>query len=221
MFPWLVLLLTLAENDPIKLAESHYEAGRSAYERGAWDVALIEFEAAFQLSREPDLLYNLSKTAEAAGALSESLRYARQYQAAKGTSISAKDADEVRGRIARLEALITSARSDSTSVQQSPPVTAALEAPISKERTDKARISPGSVALIVGGSALAVGGVGCLGAAWKTSQEVQAQDLTYQLGAELSARGRTLNAAGLALTISGSAVALAGTVWAVKHSSRR
>ncbi len=50
MLPTLAFLLALVENDPIKLAESHYEAGRSAYERGAWDVALIEFEAAFDLT---------------------------------------------------------------------------------------------------------------------------------------------------------------------------
>lgn len=216
MLPTLAFLLALVENDPIKLAESHYEAGRSAYERGAWDVALIEFEAAFQLSHEPDLIYNLSKTAEAAGMLAESLRYARSYLAAKGASIAPKDADEVNGRIARLEAL----RHPPVSNTPLPEATI-LQAPIPKERSHEASIGRAPVALIITGGALAIGGIGCLGAAWRTSQELQALELTFQTGAELDARGRALNAAGIALTITGSTVAVAGTAWAVKRSGHR
>jgi hypothetical protein len=88
------------------LAESHFEAGQQAYRDGRWDVARIEFQAAYQLSHEPDLLYNLSVIEEKDGNTSEAVTYARRYLAEKGAAISTKDADEVRGRIARLESML-------------------------------------------------------------------------------------------------------------------
>lgn len=54
----------------------------------------------------PDLLYNLSFTTEKQEQWAESLRFARQYLEAKGEALTVKDGDEVRGRIARLDALL-------------------------------------------------------------------------------------------------------------------
>ena len=88
------------------LAETHFEAGQQAYRDQRWDVARIEFQAAYQLSHEPDLLYNLSVIEEKDGNTSEAVSYARRYLAEKGAAISTKDADEVRGRIARLDSLL-------------------------------------------------------------------------------------------------------------------
>ena len=63
VFPVVLLLAGVEGQDNRDLAESHFNTGQAAYQRGAWDVAAIEFEAAYQLSHEPDLLYNKLKAA--------------------------------------------------------------------------------------------------------------------------------------------------------------
>ena len=48
-------------------AQTHYLSGARFFETGQYDAALVEFEAAWRLSGEPDLLHNLSWTHEKAG----------------------------------------------------------------------------------------------------------------------------------------------------------
>ena len=209
VFPVVLLLAGVEGQDNRDLAESHFNAGQAAYQRGAWDVAAIEFEAAYQLSHEPDLLYNLSKTAEQQGKLTESLRYARQYLTEKGAAIAPKDADEVRGRIARLESLLQPGSAAAAPVA-APPQPAAAPTP---SESRQSRTIPN--ALLIGGGVLTVGGIGCLAGAWATGQAARDSALTYQQWAELGDRGRALNAAGLALTITGGSLVAAGAIWRI------
>jgi len=209
VFPVVLLLAGVESQDNRDLAESHFNTGQAAYQRGAWDVAAIEFEAAYQLSHEPDLLYNLSKTAEQQGKLTESLRYARQYLTEKGAAIAPKDADEVRGRIARLESLLQPGSAAAAPVA-APPQPAAAPTP---SESKQSRTIPN--ALLIGGGVLTVGGIGCLAGAWATGQAARDSALTYQQWAELGERGRALNAAGLALTITGGSLVAAGAIWRI------
>ena len=209
VFPVVLLLAGVESQDNRDLAESHFNTGQAAYQRGAWDVAAIEFEAAYQLSHEPDLLYNLSKTAEQQGKLTESLRYARQYLTEKGAAIAPKDADEVRGRIARLESLLQPGSAAAAPVA-APPQPAAAPTP---SESKQSRTIPN--ALLIGGGVLTVGGIGCLAGAWATGQAARDSALTYQQWAELGERGRALNAAGLALTIRGGSLVAAGAIWRI------
>lgn len=209
VFPVVLLLAGVEGQDNRDLAESHFNTGQAAYQRGAWDVAAIEFEAAYQLSHEPDLLYNLSKTAEQQGKLTESLRYARQYLTEKGAAIAPKDADEVRGRIARLVSLLQPG-SAAAAPAAAPPQPAAAPTP---SESKPSRTIPN--AFLIGGGVLTVGGIGCLAGAWATGQAARDSALTYQQWAELGDRGRALNAAGLALTITGGSLVAAGAIWRI------
>ncbi len=173
------------------LAESHFEAGQQAYGDQRWDVARIEFQAAYQLSHEPDLLYNLIVIEEKDGNPSEAVTYARRYLAEKGAAISTKDADEVRGRIARLDSLLTP-----------PPaaVVAAAPPPLPAKLAMRANVANG---VVVAGGLLTLGRISCLVGAWTTSQAAQDPAISYQQWGDLGSRGRALNAAGLGLTIAG------------------
>jgi len=197
------------------LAESHFEAGQQAYRDQRWDVARIEFQAAYQLSHEPDLLYNLSVIEEKDGNPSEAVSYARRYLAEKGAAISTKDADEVRGRIARLDALVTPPPAAVVAAAQ-PPQAQPPQTPPAKLDT-RASVANG---VIVAGGLLTLGGIGCLVGAWTTSQAAQDPTINYQEWADLGSRGRALNAAGLGLTIAGGALLIGSTAWRIAIAKR-
>ena len=57
----------------IEAAQTHYLSGTRFFETGQYDAALVEFEAAFALSQEPDLLNNVAKSFEREGSIKEAL----------------------------------------------------------------------------------------------------------------------------------------------------
>lgn len=203
------------------LAESHFEAGQQAFREQRWAVARIEFQAAYQLSHEPDLLYNLSVVEEKDGHPGEAAGYARRYLAEKGATLSTKDADEVRGRIARLDPAATppaAAAQPPDTVPPPPTATAVLPQPEQAKSARTANLANGA---IIGGGLLTLGGIGCLVGAWTTSQAAQDPDTRYAQWQELANRGRVLNATGLGLTIAGGAVLIGSTAWRIAIAKRK
>ena len=172
-------------------------------------MTAIEFEAAYQLSHEPDSLHNLSKTAKQQGKQTESLRYTCQYLTEMGAAVAPKDADEVRGRIARRESPLQP-ESAAAAPAAAPPQPAAAPTP---SESKQSRTIPNP--LLIGGEGLTVGGIGCLAGAWATGQAARDSALTYQRWAELGDKGRALNAAVLALTITGGSLVTAGAIWRI------
>lgn len=53
----------------LERARGHFEAGRRAFDAGAYEVAVTEFERAHELTGHPDLLFNIYSAAERAGQL--------------------------------------------------------------------------------------------------------------------------------------------------------
>ena len=137
--------------------------------------------------------------------------FSRRYLAEKGAAISTKDADEVRGRIARLDSL------------QTPPPAAVVAAapppqpPLPANLDTRANVANG---VIVAGGLLTLVGISCLVGAWTTSQAAQDPAISYQQWGDLGSRGRALNAAGLGLTIAGGAVLIGGTAWCLAIAKR-
>jgi tetratricopeptide (TPR) repeat protein len=78
-------------------AANHYQSGVSFFQSGNYAAARAEFEAAYQLTRYPDLLFNLAKVAEQQSRTDDEVRYLDEYLAT-----SPKDADEVRARLAKI-----------------------------------------------------------------------------------------------------------------------
>lgn len=92
-----------------KAAQQHYQAGVMFFQAENWNAARAEFEAAYQLTKYPDLLYNLAKIAEKQGRTADEVRYLDEYLAT-----NPKDSDEVRARL-------TVIRPKLSQVSQKPP----------------------------------------------------------------------------------------------------
>jgi tetratricopeptide (TPR) repeat protein len=60
-------------------ARTHFEAGRSYFEEGAYDRARDEFQRAYDLSRRPQLLLNLATTHERLGNYQQAINAIREY----------------------------------------------------------------------------------------------------------------------------------------------
>ncbi len=64
-----LLPLTASAQDATERARAHFEAGTRAFDTGEYEVAVAEFEQAYELTRHPDLLFNIYSSAERAGRL--------------------------------------------------------------------------------------------------------------------------------------------------------
>jgi tetratricopeptide (TPR) repeat protein len=70
-----------AEPDRDREAQIHFEAGRLHFDRGSYEQALPEFQAAYDLSNRPALLYNLYITHENLGHLDEAAQHLERFLA--------------------------------------------------------------------------------------------------------------------------------------------
>jgi len=142
---------------------------------------------------------------------SEAVSYARRYFAEKGAAIRNKEADEVRGRIARLDSLLTPP--PAAVVAAAPPP----QPPLPAKLDTRANVANG---VIVAGGLLTLVGISCLVGAWTTSQAAKDPAISYHQWGALGSRGRALNAAGLGLTIAGGAGLIGGTAWRLAIAKR-
>ncbi len=72
--------------EKLSLARRHFDAGEQAFRDRKYDVALDEFTTAYEISKEPDLLYNLHKVALKLGQKDMALGYLREYRAHRPAS---------------------------------------------------------------------------------------------------------------------------------------
>jgi hypothetical protein len=68
-----------AQPSEATLARQHFEAGTHAFEDGDYPLAIQEFQAAYDLTEHPDLLFNIYSAAERAGRLEEAERALAMY----------------------------------------------------------------------------------------------------------------------------------------------
>ncbi|HEY8431581.1 MAG TPA: hypothetical protein VIL20_24545, partial [Sandaracinaceae bacterium] len=60
---------TAAAQDAREQARLHFESGTRAFDTGDYELAVAEFERAYELTHHPDLLFNIYSAAERAGRL--------------------------------------------------------------------------------------------------------------------------------------------------------
>lgn len=82
----------------IAVAGDHFDIGTKAYNDGKYPLAREEFDIAYKLSGEPDLLYNIALCYEREGELRKALDYFTRYSDAR------PDVAEVRAKIERMRA---------------------------------------------------------------------------------------------------------------------
>lgn len=86
-------------SDRDKQARELYYAGDNHYAAGRYEEALRNFERAYELSKRPQLLYNIANAYERMGEYEKAAAYLRRYL----DSPEADDVSSVRERIKRLE----------------------------------------------------------------------------------------------------------------------
>lgn len=185
-----VALLTAA-------AQEHYKHGETLYKAEQYQAARIEFQAGYELSKNPVFLWNLAKAAGKMGDRQAALDYAQRFRA----TLSAPDPE--------VDALIkdlTNSAEPSTqpSLVQSQPAT---QQPVVKKR------SPAPWILLGLGAALLIADIGIGAAGYQLSQSNEGAMLTAAELADLNARGGRLNAAGWSLLGVGLGSAAAGGIW--------
>lgn len=92
---------SFAQRPPPPLAQLRHENGLRLYSQRRYVEAAHEFEAAYALSPEPELLFNLGRAWEGAG---DAARAAEAYARFEAVGAPGADRVELRARIARLRA---------------------------------------------------------------------------------------------------------------------
>jgi hypothetical protein len=85
-------------------ARLHYQTGVQRYDVRDWQGARTEFERAYSLSHNKDLLYNIAVCYREDGQFARALDYFRRYIAAAGPTVL--DIERVRRQISDLEQLL-------------------------------------------------------------------------------------------------------------------
>ena len=194
---------TPAAADDREKAAAYFRQGQAYFQRGDFDRALGEYKAAYQLSKEPSLIFNIGLCHDRANRPEEALlAFQRYLELAPNGDV----ADETREEIARLTPVVEQIRAKR-----------AAEEPLRRERElqeARARRGPPSrVPLYVMGGGAAIGLVGAVFhlLSWRTRGDLEdAPDVdTYFDDRDTFRLQRNLAIAGYAV---GAATALTGLI---------
>lgn len=123
----------------LELAKKHFDAGTQAFAEQHYETALNEFTTSFEISREPDLLYNLYRVAVRLEQKELALNYLRDY-----LRYRPEEAAKLQPEIDKL-----------TAPPAPPPAAVASSASVEGRRT--APRWPGAVLMVLGGASAATG----------------------------------------------------------------
>lgn len=198
--------------EALAAARRHFDMGLIFYTTDNLPAAREEFEEAYRLSHRPDLLFNLARVSERMGRREDAVLYLERYLLVLP---EARDADEVRRKIASLRA---------RGVNPPPP---GVGVPVALPPRPS-RLPPlPALCLLGGGAAALITGIGLGAGALAAARTVGSSRYDGQyFNADLQAierRGQAMNAAAITLDVLGG-LALAGgvaftAVWA--HGRRQ
>lgn len=123
--------------EQLALAKQHFDAGTQAFAEKRYEVALNEFTTSFEISKEPDLLYNLYRVAVRLEQKEMALNYLREY-----VRIRPEESPKLQPEIDQL-----------TAPSPPPAAVAAVSPPLQKT----APRWPGAVLLVLGGASAVTG----------------------------------------------------------------
>lgn len=207
--------LTQAQPDVARSrAAEHYKQGVVYFQRGEHDRALAEYQAAFDLSAEPSLVFNIALCHDRAGRPEEAVAAYRRYLA---LAPEGDVAGEAREEVARLTILIERERAARAAAEARRRELEALRPPPAPPPPPPPRAPR---YLIAGGSALVAAGGVVHVLAWRArgrAEDAADPDTYYRERDALRAR-RT---AAIALYAVGAATAATGLVLAAALGRER
>ena len=171
--------------EQLALAKQHFDAGTQAFEEKHYEVALNEFTTSFEISKEPDLLYNLHRVAIRLGQREMAVNYLRDY-----LRYRPEESAKVQPEIDQLNA-------------QSPPPPAPVSTPPAPagESVRGAPRWPGSALMVLGGASAVAGAAVLIATTSLPTDEATPTD---------RARGGALLGAGGFLVATGAVEFIAG-----------
>lgn len=223
---------------PAEIAEAkaHYKKGVAAYERELWAAAVEEFKAAYELSKSPDILFNIARAVTHQGREEEAIGYLKKYLAA---APNASDAVSVRTEIEARERALRdrqeAARAEAAAVEARREAEAAAaearraEAQVARAREEAARAKhptwPGYL-LLGGGFAILAAGVGLGIAAEFEARKAETGGMggTQKFDISIQTRGQGETISGATFDVIGGATMAAGAgllVWALRSRPTR
>jgi tetratricopeptide (TPR) repeat protein len=229
-----------AQNDLDREAQALFEAGRVAFDAGRYVDALHHFEAAYDRSRRPGLLYNVGLAADRAGEVDLALRAYGKYLDSVPDSPHRATVQE---RIAALEQLepdeepepppnpmpVVQSAQPYQSPQPAPAPTTTPAAPPAPTATAPALTTvpqrpntttepvetpsrAGPVLTLVAGAGLAVGGVALIASAFSAKSDAEST-IEWPTANDANEQARRRSGAGYAMIGVGVVAAIAGIVW--------
>lgn len=184
-----------------QLARERFEAGASLYQEGQLERAHQAFREAYDLSGEPDLLFNLATVSERLGRKAEAIQYLASYLRLRP---HAPDRKQV---LLRIEQLGREAEQPPPAFQPPPP-----GSPVQPPQPPARALHPPWPALALGaGGVLLIGAAAGLGGgALATAKEVNSGEF---FDAQADQRGRALQAGAIALGVIGGVAVGTGLAW--------
>lgn len=198
-------------------ARGAFEAGQAAYRAGRFPEALQYFERAYELTEEPDLLYNIATVHDRLRHDREALDAYRAYLEARP---AAEDRANIEARVEVLEAAVATA-------ETAPPVETEPDEPeVTPEDTPPVDVEPqpgptsdagpGPWILVGVGGAVAVAGAVLLGLTASDLDTVQSADgVPFSDIRDAYDRVPILSTSGFVAIGVGAALLAAGVGWAI------
>lgn len=185
-----------ASESATKAAAAHHETGTRFFEEGRYDLARIEFEAAFALTQEPDLLYNIAICFEREGDIKQVVAYLERYLAAK------PDDEKTKAKLQKMREQLAPA---SVAPAQPPlaPAPAPQAATAVNRMSTKRKVG---IALLGVGAALLVGSLATGISTQLDRDTLMSGELTYGDAMVTAKRARVTWGATIALGIAGGAL---------------
>lgn len=157
-------------------AAAHARQGQAYFQRGDFDRALAEYQAAFDLSAEPVLVFDVGLCHDRAGRPIPALQAFRRYLTLAPTGVAA---DEARADVARLTPIVEKLLADRAAeearqhdeAERRAEATRRAAAVQDEEQARARRMRLGMYLMIGGGAVAAAGGVTYL-VAWRTSDRL-------------------------------------------------
>ena len=199
----------------LEQAKKAFVSGTRAYENGDFETALARFRRAYQLTKSPDLLYNIATVSDRMRRDEHALEAYEGYIAARPDS---PDREHVQGRIAVLRAAIETRRREALDAEIEAQ-RAALEAAekVKAERPLTQYVGPGAgpwIVIGVSGATLATGAVFLgLGQRDQNSVSDAPGGSSFADYEEIAGRGPRRTKTGIALLSIGAAGVLGGVIW--------
>src|SRR5262249_36213012 len=89
-----------AQQPDYEAAKRHFLTGKDLFEKREYNRAAVEFEAAYEITKDPVVLFNVGESYEKAGKLDEAIRAYEGYLAGTPT---AQDREDVERKITELK----------------------------------------------------------------------------------------------------------------------